>query len=113
MVDAQLYEYVYIYLIFKEISNQVVQAAEAVDLSISCPFHGAYKSYTVIKWQHRLGIDKIMVRNFTTATVNLVHITYEDSGMYYCTVKYYPCGSNSQGPMYKEGLVSVNFEGNS
>ncbi|XP_056013136.1 uncharacterized protein LOC125680691 isoform X2 [Ostrea edulis] len=94
-----------------ETSPQTVLAAEAEDLSILCPFHGAYKSYTVIKWQHILGINKIVVRNFTTIRVNLVNITYEDSGMYYCTVEYYPCGSNSRGPMYKEGFVSVNFEG--
>jgi hypothetical protein len=96
----------------KDTSTRTVPAAESKNLSISCPFLGAYQSYVVIKWQHKLGVNQRVIRNFTTARVNLVNITYGDSGVYYCTVKYYPCGSSSQQPMYKEGRVSVNFKGN-
>uniref|UniRef100_K1RLG6 Uncharacterized protein n=1 Tax=Magallana gigas TaxID=29159 RepID=K1RLG6_MAGGI len=50
-----------------------------------------------------------MVRNFTTTTVGLVNVKFEDSGTYFYTAEYRGCGFEAAKLFQGEGFVQVNF----
>ncbi|XP_061164980.1 uncharacterized protein LOC133173930 [Saccostrea echinata] len=92
-------------------SSLSVTAKESENLSVVCPFHGAYTSVGVTEWQHLKGVDNTTIRMFTSKFLQLHDIEYKDSGLYHCTVEYIPCGDNSGISKQGKGFMNVTFEG--
>lgn len=97
---------------FSGFNNQTVTANESTNVSINCPVQeGAYGTINFIKWNHKVGKNNVMVRNFTTTTVGLVNVKFEDSGTYFYTAEYRGCGFEAAKLFQGEGFVQVNFHG--
>lgn len=97
---------------FSGLNNQTVTANESTNVSINCPVQeGAYGTINFIKWNHKVGKNNVMVRNFTTTTVGLVNVKFEDSGTYFYTAEYRGCGFEAAKLFQGEGFVQVNFHG--
>lgn len=96
---------------FLDFPEQTITANESTNVFIICPIHGAYKTINVIKWRHTINNNSVEVRNFTTPTISLVDVKYEDSGTYFYTAEYQECGFRAGELMQKEGFVRVNFHG--
>lgn len=97
---------------FSGFNNQTVTANESTNISINCPVQeGAYGTINFIKWNHKVGKNNVMVRNFTTTTVGLVNVKFEDSGTYFYTAEYRGCGFEAAKLFQGEGFVQVNFHG--
>uniref|UniRef100_A0A8W8KQQ6 Fibronectin type-III domain-containing protein n=1 Tax=Magallana gigas TaxID=29159 RepID=A0A8W8KQQ6_MAGGI len=92
--------------------NQTVTANESTNVSINFPVQeGAYGTNNFIKWSHTVGENNVVVRNFTTTTVELVNVKFEDSGTYFYTAEYRGCGFEAANLFQGKGFVQVNFHG--
>lgn len=97
---------------FSEFYNQNVTANESTNVSINCPVQeGAYGIINFIKWNHTVGKNNVVVRNFATPTVRLDNVKFEDSGTYFYTAEYRGCGFQAAKLLQRKGFVHVNFHG--
>lgn len=97
---------------FSEFYNQTVTANESTNVSINCPVQeGAYGTINFIKWNHKVGKNNVVVRNFATPTVRLDNVKFEDSGTYFYTAEYRGCGFQAAKLLQRKGFVHVNFHG--
>ncbi|XP_062606855.1 uncharacterized protein LOC134268607 [Saccostrea cucullata] len=95
------------------ISNSYLEASENEKITVACPFlsRSNYHISKVIQWEHRLGINKIQIRKFTSREINLFYLSYMDMGEYYCTVNYKSCGSISGTVVSERSIVFVAVKG--
>ncbi|XP_061164271.1 uncharacterized protein LOC133173298 isoform X2 [Saccostrea echinata] len=79
------------------------------NVTLECPLNGAYQPFNV-KWQHVIGINRTVVRTFTTQMLNLQSLSYRDMGRYICTVEYSFCGT-SRSLRKTESSVTCSING--
>lgn len=91
--------------------EQNITANESTNVTILCPIQGAYEFIDVIKWRHTIHDNNVVIRSFTTPTVRLVDVKFEDSGTYFYTAQYRGCGSQPSKLTRKEGFVRLVYHG--
>lgn len=91
--------------------NEYISAKESDNLTLRCPFFGAYSSSEILSWEYAVGLNYTSVlRNFQSTLIHLDTISYKDMGNYFCTMKYEEC-SNSSTQRQEKGFVFVTITG--
>lgn len=96
---------------FPTMKSEYISAKESDNLTLRCPFFGAYSSSEILSWEYAVGLNYTSVlRNFQSTLIHLDTISYKDMGKYFCTMKYEEC-SNSSTQRQEKGFVFVTITG--
>ncbi|XP_062613082.1 uncharacterized protein LOC134274852 isoform X2 [Saccostrea cucullata] len=93
---------------FPEIQTKNITKRVSENTVLECPLTGAYQPLR-FEWQHRIGTDETIVRNFTTSQVSLRNVSYRDMGLYDCTVHYTLCGKSNDLMTSRSLMSSIVF----
>ncbi|XP_061164395.1 uncharacterized protein LOC133173427 [Saccostrea echinata] len=94
---------------FPEMQTKNITKIVSENDVLECSLTGAYHPLS-FTWQHLIGPDETIVRNFTTSLVRLRNVSYKDVGVYNCTVQYKLCGTLNQ-QMTSSGSIVFNVKG--
>lgn len=87
--------------------NKYITAKESDNLTLRCPFFGAYSSSEFPSWKYAVGLNYTSVlRTFQSTQIHLNTVSYKDMGKYFCTIKYEEC-STSSTQRQDQGLHSL------
>lgn len=91
--------------------NKYITAKESDNLTLRCPFFGAYSSSEFPSWNYAVGLNYTSVlRTFQSTQIHLNTVSYKDMGKYFCTIKYEEC-STSSTQRQDQGFVFVTITG--